>query len=620
MRSLRERVRDEDGAIAVLAGVLVSAVVLAGALAVDVGRVAYVSRDQQGVTDRAALDSIRVLSSSAGPATASTDEVRAVYAAAAASLERNPRSQTAEQRRLYRVDLGRADSDEPEVFQPVCGEYFNDAGGITSRAGLVAAGVLLGQDPAASAAAHQAPPVSCGPGGAEGAEVDAVRLWTHGAVSYVLAIGGSGTDLHRIASARSTWTPDDDITVDPVGTLAAGSRLARADGGVLDDLLDELLGSDIDLDLVGYQGVAGGAVRLGELVRSEHLAVGSVDQLLSTQVTFVDLVEASIEALEAEGEEVGLALAAQLRGIVLTGAGAGLGGITLGGPDGVLRVTGGPDAAADARVDVVDLLLAALQLANRSEAVSLQVDALGGSVPVTLTLIEPPRIAVGPPGPDTVAETAQLEVDLSVDLDALASSGPLADALTGLLDGLSSVLDGLLGGLCLVCDDAELGLGNLDVTVVAAHGASELTAASCPDEGTMDMSTSVSTAALAVDGVLLHLGDDALGTDGPVTLAVASSSGHDTHVPGPYPAPTVTVPDGGAEVGLQVTVADLVGTGDLGDAEELLEGVTELLEEALVGDGGLVPAVLDALGLSLGSVDVQAQDLVCEQRRLQPTP
>jgi hypothetical protein len=622
MRTLRHRARDEDGAIAILAGVLVSAVVLAGALAVDVGRVAYVSRDQQGSTDRAALDGIQVLSASDVPARASLEEVIEVHAEAAASLERNPSSGTARERRLYRVDLGRADSDEPEVFQPVCGAYFDDAGTITDRASLQAAGVLAAPDASSSEAAHQSAPQTCGPGGGEGHEVDAIRLWTHGAVSYVLAIGGSGTDLHRVASARSVWTPDDEHTFDPIGTLTAGSRLARVEAGVLDDLLDGLLGSSVSLDLVSYQGVAGGSVRLADLVRTGHLGVGSVEELLSAEIAFVDLVRASADALRADDDEVGLALAAELDGLLATGAGAGLGSFRLGaGDDPVLAVSGGPDAAGAARVDVADLLVASLQLANRGEAVALDVEALGGSVPVALTVVQPPQLAVGPPAPETVAETAQLQVDLSVDLDGLASSGPLASELEPVMDGLADAIGDLLDVLCLWCDDeVDLGLGTLDVTVLAAHGASELTGATCPDHRTMDTSTAVTTAEVLVAGRILEVPEGALDTEGAVTLQAASSSGHLSHFEGPFPAEPVTVPEGGASVSLALQTSDLDGSGDLEDVGALREEVEELLATALLGDGGLLAAVLEELGLSLGSVDLHAQGLACEQRRLQPTP
>ena len=42
-----------------MAAVMALAMVMATSLAVDVGRVAYTSRDQQGATDRAVLDALR---------------------------------------------------------------------------------------------------------------------------------------------------------------------------------------------------------------------------------------------------------------------------------------------------------------------------------------------------------------------------------------------------------------------------------------------------------------------------------------------------------------------------------------------------------------------------------
>ena len=55
------RIRQQEGAIALLTAFVLLAFMAAAAVAVDVGRLAVSSRDQQGATDRAALDGLKDL-------------------------------------------------------------------------------------------------------------------------------------------------------------------------------------------------------------------------------------------------------------------------------------------------------------------------------------------------------------------------------------------------------------------------------------------------------------------------------------------------------------------------------------------------------------------------------
>ena len=83
--------RSEDGVISIMTAVMAMTLLIATSLAVDVGRVAYVSRDQQGVTDRAVLDAVSLLGPDLPPTALTLGDVHsAVELALQQSLVENP--------------------------------------------------------------------------------------------------------------------------------------------------------------------------------------------------------------------------------------------------------------------------------------------------------------------------------------------------------------------------------------------------------------------------------------------------------------------------------------------------------------------------------------------------
>lgn len=638
MSPLRDRTQEQDGAIAVMAAVLASAMVLAGALAVDVGRVAYASRDQQGATDRGALDSIQTLRGFGHEASEAT--LDAVYDESTASLERNPRTATQEERHLYRVDLGRANDPAGNTFELVCGGYFDEDGDRTGRAALASAGIL-GDGGADDSAASQAAPPDCA--GVEGSEVDAIRLWTYGAVDYVLALGESGTDLHKIASARSTPPPHpSDDEIEGTGTVSAGSTLVSMDRQVHVELLSAMVGdASVDADLVGYQGIAEGRVRLGDLVATDALTVGSVDELLHTDVSVFDLIRATATVLEAEGDTASAELAGELEKLLVAESTTHIDPIRLGHSEehvGGLSLGSDGGAGMDVRMDAVELALASLQIANRGHALALELTVFGETLPVTLTVVEPPTLAEGPAGTGeggawlTLAENAQVELDLAADLDALISAdSDLEEALEPTLEELSDVVGDLLDtvtctlGLCTGLE-AEIELQTVDLVVRAAEGESGLSDVECEAEdgslildGGLTTETTVTSGRVLVDGDVFEVDGEVLRVTDDAQLTVGRSDAESTRFQGPLPTGPVRVPASGSPLNGSLAAGDLEGSGDLSDVDDLVSPVTDLLEISLVGVEGIVTEVLDQLGLSLTAVDVLAHDVNCEQRTLQPS-
>ncbi|MGZ5523381.1 MAG: pilus assembly protein TadG-related protein [Methylomonas sp.] len=196
-----------------------------------------------------------------------------------------------------------------------------------------------------------------------------------------------------------------------------GSFLARLNTGdsVLNPLLGGMLGTSLSLDLVSYKGIAAAQVSLLNLVNAAA-GVGTVDELLNTQLSVTQFLNILVTAV-GPSSTAGVALNQMLP--------AGVGALPNIKLADILSVTAeNPQSALDAKINAFDLLNATLQLANKQHAVS--VPALNVnlspivSLGMSLYVIEPPKIAIGPPGRDsagkwrTEVSTAQLRLQLDV--------------------------------------------------------------------------------------------------------------------------------------------------------------------------------------------------------------
>ena len=450
MRVARAR-SGEDGAIAVMAAVLVLAVLASTALAVDVGRTAYVSRDQQGATDRAALDGVRLLHGAILDGVTADVLVDQVHAAAVDSMElRNPPPGGTQRRSVYRVDLGRVGSGG---FIEECRKYYLSQGNEAPET-----------DPEHED--YDPPSYDACTGSVEELGVDAVRLWTHSEVGYVLPLGDQrSAELRKMAVASS----------DAMASISAATTTAGLSGGVLDRLLSRLVGSDevIELGAIGHEGILTSEITLGQLATAGGLGVGTVDELLDADLNVLDLLEVIAHVLDpGDGGDVDgevATLAAFLGDLAEAGVAADLDDIRLGydedDGEGIVEVVTGSGSGADIAINAFELAVASLQAANRDSAVTFETDVLE-QLPVTLEIIEPPVIAVGPPGyddgePRTVAKTSQLELfvelpvgETTTELDEAA----IQDRVDHYRDRLDAAND---------CDDLESILDDLEDEVEA---------------------------------------------------------------------------------------------------------------------------------------------------------
>lgn len=373
------RRRDERGAVAVLVAVLSTLIFAMAMLVVDIGMQRVVRRDMQALADVVALDLARELDGRDRSALASSIDPASVGSALSASLARNDST------------IG-----SPPVVSAVLG------------------GLVDGTfDPTVD------PPT-------------AVRVVATSSVDYAIATGSGAATRSAIGAASNS-------ACFSVGSYAA--RFRSADAVLVATLLEPMNGflrPQTDLDAVAYTGLASSYVSLDELAAVGTL--GSVDALLTQQVTAGALVSATITALERQTPSSSVAVSALRR--VLNGRAELAASISLAD---MLSISPTDSAALATRLNVLDLVAGGLLLADGEHFLDLgNLSAgIGNLAPIggaRLTVIERPRVACGAFGsPQAVATTSQVRADAQLKLELPSISG--VTAATGVVHTPSSTVD-----------------------------------------------------------------------------------------------------------------------------------------------------------------------------------
>ncbi|HVE07276.1 MAG TPA: TadG family pilus assembly protein [Paraburkholderia sp.] len=258
---------------------------------------------------------------------------------------------------------------------------------------------------------------------ATGAPLNAVQVDLARQVPYLFV--GPARTVHASATAKAV----------DVGTFSLATGTVTLTGGMLNNVLNSLLGTSLSLGVLTYQNLAAAQVRIGDLAAA--LGAGSVDQLLDMTVSVHDLANALITAVGANGtvsadvtSALGTIAATVPNGLQVklgnTASTAGLLAIGLDNPQGALS----------SKISVLDTLLVSAEIANGKAAVALG-SALNlgglGSVNANLAIVQPPVIAVGEAGldangnPRTSAHAAQVRLQLGVSLLPSIDLGVLAN-------------------------------------------------------------------------------------------------------------------------------------------------------------------------------------------------
>lgn len=215
-----------------------------------------------------------------------------------------------------------------------------------------------------------------------------------------------------------------------LGTFVTAIR--TGDGTVLGPL-NHLLG--VNLALVSYRALADARVNLGELAATS--VFGSPTELLTSTVTYTDVLNAMIEVLSNRPGSTNSVAISALRTIVAVSA--PVGSLVL---DSVLHVAPTDAAALGIDLNVLDIVGSA-RLANGEHFLEVpnlqaQVPGVGFQFNGSIALISAAQLACGEPNsPQTVARNAQLEGSLGItfaNLPSLSIPG-LATLQTGRASG-----------------------------------------------------------------------------------------------------------------------------------------------------------------------------------------
>lgn len=668
------RWRDEDASVLVFTGLVFAVLLAVGAVAVDLGRLASTSRDQQGAADRVALDTLLHLQRT-GPT--------GVADAARRSRDRN---------------LG--------VWGAAAGDL--DAA-LTVR------------------------PVACGPAPGELRAV-AGDAWGDPDVSGVEVVLGS-----TVASRFLPGVTPFDVTrravacSQPLAAISAAGTTATLDEGLTGALLSGLTGGALDVSLIGWNGLAQVGVSLLDLGEElgrigVDVGAGTLTELLDADVTAGQLAQATVAALVAGGDTAGLD--ATLLGSLAVLEVPALAAFRLGD---LLEASTSAEAALLTEIDALGLVVAGLQLANHRAAAALDLE-IPGVTGARLSVIEPPAIAIGPPGfhgdgtPRTRARGAQLGLDLRLpvgtvrdagsgvdvsptvaaqvqpfrtridaistcsqalsqsstaagtvrsdleaaidDLEAIASAAGLLGVVGGLLDAVGAILGGLTGTLsCLLAPTStresikadlreladayeqllatlagELVLGEAAsgsapaLSVRLAQASHTLTAVTCADdagaEGRVvgEAARALFTdwaggfdpapAAATIDLLDVDLGLLTAQVGVRLDTLVGSSVDEVVAFPGPHPTThrqgshvlgATTITDG---LQLDVTGTSVLGVPLGAVVQDLVDGAVGELSVVLAELDALLAPTFDALGVQLGGVEAAVLSTRCSGRSL----
>jgi len=259
----------------------------------------------------------------------------------------------------------------------------------------------------------------------------AVRVLASKTVPASLFAGGTlGTEATLRAAAVAER--------DALAGFSAGTMLLSLsddEGALLNSMLSGILGSPVGLDVLSYQGIAATNLSLGDLVDASA-SFGTVDELLSADLSMAEMLNLYADAVAASGTaEVEVANGLD------TLIAANISDLTANFGEIVAVTTENPQDAADADINLMDLITTSALVANGEDAINLplSVNLPAGLLNVSsaLTVTEAPQIAVGPPGQDeegnwrTQLRTAQVElatdVQSTINLNVAGLTGARVD-------------------------------------------------------------------------------------------------------------------------------------------------------------------------------------------------
>lgn len=400
-----------------------------------------------------------------------------------------------------------------------------------------------------------------------------------------------------------------------VAAFSVGSRLASLNGGILNQLLGSLLGTQISLKLVDYQSLVSANVNLlsflNLLATDLKLTGVSYNQLLATDVTYDKI-------LGALGKSSNLSPAVVA---IINNLGSALGTTSLTvklqdilnlGPLGTDVVGTAPNLTAT--TSVMNLISATAMAANPQRQIALD---LGTSVPgvatakMTLAIGEiaqqTPAAAVGAPG--TIVRTPQVRAAIEVAVTGLSLLAGLkirvplyieiapAEAKLASITCVGGSTPNAVVGIDAVPGVAEIDLGDVDTSAFVNFGSKpRVTPAAIIDSLPLKVvaSAQVDIANMSPTRVNFQPSEISAGTVKTVSTSTILTSAVQSLLKN-------------ANISVQVLIPT-IGTPSavLGAVANTLSAVTAPIDQLLYN-------LLGLLGVGVGQADIQVTDARCRQ-------
>lgn len=373
-------------------------------------------------------------------------------------------------------------------------------------------------------------------------------------VSAMFDTTPSSPDVQLSAVAVAAGVP-------PIAALSIRNttlQLNSANASILNPLIGGFLGSSVNLDVAGWQGLANSNISLlgylDQLKSDIKLSALDYTQLLSSNIAVSQLLQSAINVLDPNGT---LGATATVLGLKALKVAAGTTQVVLGN---LLQVQGGTDVAAlNTKVNLMDLVEGFAQLANKQNGLvaNFPINLAGlAQVNARVQVIEPgqlsaignPKLAIKDPNPRTgpnriYVRTAQVKTLLNVKLPALDGIASLANAATNLIAPLTPTVSSLLhldlvgvvnSVTCLLgagCQTLDLkwlsdssNSVSLDIALTATSAESYVTGYTCTTNTNKSLTTQTQSAIV----------DLKVGKIDPAA-AFPASTNPATMVPGPLP-------------------------------------------------------------------------------------
>ena len=274
-----------------------------------------------------------------------------------------------------------------------------------------------------------------------------LMLATDGAFTYTPKAGYTGPDQFtytatdaRGAAATATVTLGVEATTDEASVFA-GTRLASVDstqGALLNAVLGGLVGTNLNLSLVDYNGLASGSINGGRLADALGVELGVTPaQALTTNASLGQVFTAAATVAQADGNTAEASAFTDLA----TSVGGVAGTVQLGN---LIHANTNDGSLADSSLNALDLASGTVQLFNFANvattptpitvsAASLGLPGIATSVGISAQVVEPPVVTTGPAGTQfhTAAIRLRLDLNLNDTLDTSAITAALQAALGG---------------------------------------------------------------------------------------------------------------------------------------------------------------------------------------------